>query len=103
MSKKIEQIVQERDRVEKKLIAARNKEKFLEHEMKQLTRRERTRRLCSRAGMLEAYLIEPTLLTDDDVMELLSFIFRQESVQKKRDLLIEERRKQTETEVMENP
>lgn len=28
MSKKIEQIVQERDRVEKKLIAARNKEKL---------------------------------------------------------------------------
>ena len=43
--------------------------------------------------MLETFLREPTLLTDDDVMELLTFLFHGEAAQKKLDTLIEERRK----------
>ena len=70
--------------------------------MKLLTRSERTHRLCTRAGMLETFLREPTLLTDDDVMELLRFIFHGEAVQKKLDMLIESRKKTLETEVAEN-
>ena len=70
--------------------------------MKLLTRNERTHRLCTRAGMLETFLREPTLLTDDDVMELLRFIFHGEAVQKKLDMLIESRKKTLETEVVEN-
>lgn len=35
---------------------------------------------------------EPTVLTDDDVMELLTFIFQSEAVQKKLNLLIENRK-----------
>ena len=64
---------------EKKLIAAQHREKQLEHERKRLTRSERTHRLCTRAGMLEKFLREPTLLTDDDVMELLTFLFHGEA------------------------
>ena len=79
--------------VEKKLTAAQHREKQLEHERKRLTRSERTHRLCTRAGMLETFLREPTVLTDDDVMELLTFIFHSEAVQKKLDLLIENRKK----------
>lgn len=78
---------------ERKLTAAKHKEKRLESEIKQLTRSERTHRLCTRAGMLEAFLREPTVLTDDDVMELLVFIFHSEAVQKKLNLLIENRKK----------
>ena len=78
---------------EKKLTAAKHREKQLQHELKQLTRSERTHRLCTRAGMLETFLREPTVLTDDDVMELLTFIFHSEAVQKKLNLLIEKRRK----------
>lgn len=63
-----------------------------------MTRSERTHRLCTRAGMLEKFLREPTLLTDDDVMELLTFIFHDQAVQKKLDLLIEKREKETTTE-----
>ena len=59
-----------------------------------LNRTERTHRLCIRAGMLEKFLTEPTLLTDDDVMELLQFIFHGEAVQKKLELLIEKRKTQ---------
>ena len=77
---------------EKKLTAAKHKEKQLESEIKRLTRSERTHRLCTRAGMLETFLREPTVLSDDDVMELLSFIFHIEAVQKKLNMLIEKRK-----------
>mgnify|MGYP000335089728 FL=1 len=60
----------------------------MQSELKRLTRSERTHRLCTRAGMLETFLKEPTTLTDDDVMELLTFIFHSEAIQKKLDLLI---------------
>ena len=46
---------------------------------------------------------EPTILTDDDVMELLTFIFHSEAVQKKLNMLIESRRKKQEVDEGENP
>ena len=77
---------------ERKLTAAKHKETRLENEIKRLTRSERTHRLCTRAGMLETFLREPTVLTDDDVMELLTFIFHSDAVQKKLNMLIENRK-----------
>ena len=88
---------------EKKLTAAKHKEKRLQSELKRLTRNERTHRLCTRAGMLETFLKEPTVLTDEDVMELLTFIFQSEAVQKKLNLLIESRRETQEADEGENP
>ena len=88
---------------EKKLTAAKHKEKRLQSELKRLTRSERTHRLCTRAGMLETFLKEPTLLTDEDVMELLTFIFQSEAVQKKLNLLIESRRETQEADEGKNP
>ena len=86
MSKeKLEKLEREKYVVERKLTAAMHKEKRLQSELKRLTRSERTHRLCTRAGMLETFLKEPTTLTDDDVMELLTFIFHSEAVQKKLD------------------
>lgn len=76
MSKEeLEKLEREKYVVERKLTAAMHKEKRLQSELKRLTRSERTHRLCTRAGMLETFLKEPTTLTDDDVMELLTFIF----------------------------
>lgn len=92
-NEELEKLKQKQHGLEKKLTAAKHKEKQLEHKLKQLTRSERTHRLCTRAGMLEKFLREPTLLTDDDVMELLTFIFHDQAVQKKLDLLIEKREK----------
>ena len=77
---------------EKKLTAAKHREKRLQHEIKRLTRSERTHRLCTRGGMLETFLREPATLTDDDVMELLTFIVHSEAVQKKLNMLIEKRK-----------
>ncbi len=93
MSEKLEKLEHEKYVAERKLTAAKHKEKQLQSELKRLTRSERTHRLCTRAGMLEAFLKEPTLLTDDDMMELLTFLFHSEAAQKKLDLLIEERKK----------
>lgn len=91
-NEQLEKLKQQKYVAEKKLTAAKHKEKRLESEIKRLTRSERTHRLCTRAGMLETFLREPTTLTDDDVMELLSFIFHSEAVQKKLNMLIEKRK-----------
>ena len=92
-NEKLEKLKHDQYVAEKKLTAAKHREKRLESELKRLTRSERTHRLCTRAGMLETFLREPTILTDDDVMELLTFIFHSEAVQKKLNLLIENRKK----------
>ena len=99
MSKEeFEKLEHEKYVLEKKLTAAKHKEKRMQSELKRLTRGERTHRLCTRAGMLETFLREPTILTDDDVMELLTFIFHSEAVQKKLNLLIENRENELATD-----
>ncbi len=65
----------------KKLRKAINDEKALQHQLKQLTRKERTHRLCTRGGMLESFLQEPERLTDDDVKVLLKIIFHRQDTQ----------------------
>ena len=97
-SEELEKLKQQQHKLEKKLTAAKHKEKRLESELKRLTRSERTHRLCTRAGMLETFLREPTILTDDDVMELLTFIFHSEAVQKKLVLLIKNRKNELATD-----
>ncbi|WP_394806739.1 DUF3847 domain-containing protein [Anaerotruncus colihominis] len=103
MSEKLEKLKHDQYVAERKLTAAKHKEKQLQHELKRLTRSERTHRLCTRAGMLEKFLREPTLLTDDDVMELLTFLFHGEPAQKKLDSLIEKRKQSLATDGSENP
>ena len=103
MSEELEKLRHKQYVAERKLTAAKHKEKRLQSELKRLTRSERTHRLCTRAGMLENFLKEPTVLTDEDVMELLTFIFHSEAIQKKLDLLIESRRETQEVDEGENP
>ena len=102
-SEKLEKLKHDQYVAERKLTAAKHKEKRLQSELKRLTRSERTHRLCTRAGMLETFLKEPTVLTDEDVMELLTFIFQSEAIQKKLNLLIESRRETQEADEGENP
>ena len=103
MSEELETLRHKQYVAEHKLTAAKHKEKRLQNELKRLTRSERTHRLCTRAGMLETFLKEPTVLTDEDVMELLTFIFQSEAVQKKLNLLIESRRETQEADEGKNP
>ena len=103
IAKELEKLRHKQYVAERKLTAAKHKEKRLQSELKRLTRSERTHRLCTRAGMLETFLKEPTVLTDEDVMELLTFIFQSEAIQKKLNLLIESRRETQEADEGENP
>ena len=70
----------EKAKAEQKLRACQHRERILERQMSELNRRERVHRLCTRAGMLESFLIAPEELTNDQVMELLKIAFRQPEV-----------------------
>ena len=60
--------------------ASENQLKAMERQAKDLTRRQRTKRLCTRGGMLEHFLDRPELLSDDQVMKLLTIAFREAKV-----------------------
>ena len=80
MCKKSETLRQEQTRAKQQLRYYQHREKLLERQMSELNRRERVHRLCTRAGMLESFLVCPGELTDDQVMELLKISFRQPEV-----------------------
>ena len=76
----LEELTAEMKRSEKQLHYWEDQEKILRHRVSELTRRERTNRLCTRAGMLESFLEKPEQLTNDQGMELLKVAFRQPEV-----------------------
>lgn len=88
---RLERLNQEHRTAEIRLTREKHREKQQFAEAKQLTRKARTRRLYTRGGMLESFLDEPGLLTDDDVMELLTCIFDFNSVQRKLNQIIVDR------------
>ena len=94
-SSKLEKLNRELEKSEKKLRKAINDEKALQHQLKQLTRKERTHRLCTRGGMLESFLQEPEHLTDDDVMLLLKLIFHRQDTQELLKKLLEREKSET--------
>ncbi len=65
MSEELEKLRHKQYVAERKLTAAKYKEKRLQNELKRLIRSERTHRLCTRAGMLETFLKEQTVLTEE--------------------------------------
>ena len=77
MNEKLEKLNRELAKGEARLRRAQHEEKILEHQIKRLTRKERTHRLCTRGAMLESFLIRPEVLTDDDVMDILKQAFSQ--------------------------
>ncbi len=77
MNEKLEKLNQQLAQGEARLRRAQHEQKILEHQMKQLTRKERTHRLCARGAILESFLIRPEVLTDDDVMDILKQAFSQ--------------------------
>ena len=67
-------------RNEAKIKYMENKIKYLASQEKQLTRKERTHRLCTRGAMLEKFLGCPNELTDEQVEEILKIAFQPEAV-----------------------
>ena len=98
---RLERLNKEHRTAEIRLTREKHRQKQQLAEAKELTRKARTRRLCTRGGMLESFLEAPNILTDDDVMDLLTFIFRQPVVRKNLRLIIEDRKKTIETKLQE--
>ena len=61
----------EKAKAEQQLRYYKYREKILEHQIPELTRKARVHRLCTRAGMLESFLIAPEELTNDQVIDIL--------------------------------
>ena len=75
MNDKLEKLNQEIEKGEKKLRRLKHEEKILQNRAKQLTRNERTHRLCTRGAALESYLPHPELVTDEQVSLILKLLF----------------------------
>ena len=56
MNEKLKKLNQQLAKSEARLRRAQHEEKILEHQMKQLTRKERTHRLCTRGAISESSL-----------------------------------------------
>lgn len=77
----LESLQVELEKAERKKKYYEQQEKILTRKViPKLTRAERTNRLCTRAGMLESFLVHPELLSNDQVMDLLKIAFRQKEV-----------------------
>ena len=63
----------EKAKAEQKLRSCQHRERILERQMSELNRRERVHRLCTRAGMLESFLVCPGELTDDQVIHFTGY------------------------------
>ena len=75
-----EKLIEEKQHTENRIRYLNNEIKAMEAEEKGLLRKQRNRRIFTRGGMLEAFLLEPLLLSDDQVHELLLTAFRQPAV-----------------------
>ena len=75
-----EQLEMELSECSRGIKASENPLQAMERQARDLTRRQRTKRLCTRGGMLEHFLDRPELLSDDQVMELLTIAFRETAV-----------------------
>ena len=64
----------EKAKAEQKLRSCQHREKILERRMSELNRRERVHRLCTRAGMLESFLVCPGELTAE-LMDKVSRLY----------------------------
>lgn len=82
MNDKLEKLNQEIEKGEKKLRRLKHEEKILQNRAKQLTRNERTHRLCTRGAALESYLPHPELVTDEQVSTILKLLFHRSESRK---------------------
>lgn len=79
MNEKLKQLNQEIAKGEARLRRAQHEEKILGHQIKTLTRKERTHRLCTRGAELERYLPHPELLPEEQVKLFLKLLFHRDS------------------------
>ena len=91
---KLEKINQDIAKTESRLRRAEQEEKTLQNCLKTLNRKERTHRLCTRGAMLESYLPQPEILTDEQVNMILKILFNSSNISQTLDkILVENQRK----------
>ena len=95
-SEERKKLLAERERIDTKLTYHKHQLKALEHEKTQLARKVRNHRIFTRGGMLEAFLLKPTLLSDDQVHSLLKIIFHKPEVNEILNRMIAEAEKKIE-------
>ena len=85
--KEIQRLRDEKTVNEKKIAQLRERQrcceiqlKICEKLMKEYERKQRNRRIFTRGGMLEAFLLEPLLLTNEEVHDFLQTVFRMPEV-----------------------
>ena len=93
MNEEIEKLKEEKRRNETKIRQVDHEIKALEVEEKSLLRKQRNHRIFTRGGMLEAFLQEPLLLTDDQVYSFLKVVFHRPEVDQILKQMIEENRR----------
>ena len=79
---------------EENLRRAEREVKLLEEKRKAMTRKERTHRLCTHGAMLDRFLLEPDLLTEEDVLMVLKEAFSKEGVRQKLEEILFRRREE---------
>ena len=84
-------IEQQLKRTEARLNKATEEKKALKTKMKRLEEQAENERLVSRGKMLESFLKEPLVLTNDDVAHLLDLLFRSRFTQRTLSEMIEAR------------
>ena len=92
-NKSVDELREMKIKGEAELKRLHNKSKYYESQIKLLTRKERTHRLCTRGAMLEKFLGCPNELTDEQVEEILKIAFQPEAV----GMVIEQFRESNET------
>lgn len=81
MNEKLEKLNEQIAKGEARLRRAQHEEKMLQHQIKTLTRKERTHRLCTRGAMLESYFSHPENVTDEQVSMVLKLLFQRSKSQ----------------------
>ena len=95
MSKRMDQLLEKQKKLLEKKQQAETEEKAVQKQIKELTRSERTHRLCSRGGYLEKLLetLGAPELTDEEVFGYLDYALNTPYAKKALESLLEAKRK----------
>ena len=93
MSNQMDKLKAAQEKALQKLHKAQEEEKQIRKQIAELTRNERTHRLCTRGGYLEKLLIEPELFTDEDVFAFLDYSLKTPYVETRLNSMLETKRK----------
>ena len=94
MSKRMDQLLEKQKKLLEKKQQAEAEEKAVQKQIKELTRSERTHRLCSRGGYLEKLLetLGAPELTDEEVFGYLDYALNTPYAKKALENLLETKR-----------